>query len=165
MTKKILNNMRKQFVYMTVCGLVLGLLAGCKTNKKVTAKADQQPERTEQTVAPQQPDAASPATEEEARPRPQRVPAYRGVITRTQPNGEVLHIYLRGDEWSHFSMTTDGFEVHEDADGRICYMQQAEGGNDQKATVTDRLAHDRKNRTQEEQEWLEKHGVRRVVTE
>lgn len=150
---------------MTVCGLALAMLAGCKTNKKVTAKTEQQEERTEQTVAPQQPVTTTSATEEDAHPRPQRVPAYRGVITRTQPNGEVLHIYLRGDEWSHFSMTTDGYEVQEDANGRICYMQQTEGGEDKQATVTNRQAHDRKNRTPEEQEWLEKHGVKRIVTE
>lgn len=151
---------------MAVCGLVLGLLAGCKTNKKVTANTEKQEQHTEQAVVPQQSDAVTGAIEEESRPpRSQRVPAYRGVITRTQPDGDILHIYLRGDEWSHFSMTTDGYEVREDADGRICYIQQVEIGGNLQKTVTTRQAHDLKNRTQEEQEWLEKHGVKRIVTE
>ncbi|MBP5476493.1 MAG: hypothetical protein J6Y00_02255 [Paludibacteraceae bacterium] len=158
--------MKKELVYMAVCGLMIGLLAGCKTNRKVAANTEKQTEPVEQTVAAQEPDDATEGKERVSRPpRPQRVPAYRGVIPRTQPDGTILHIYLRGDEWSHFSMTTDGYEVREDAAGRICYMQKAEGGDGQQATVTDRQAHDRDNRTEEEQEWLEKHGVKRIVTE
>ena len=33
---------------------------------------------------------------------PAKVPAYRGLIERVQPNGDTLRTYLRGDENSHF---------------------------------------------------------------
>ena len=40
---------------------------------------------------------------------PARVPAYRGIIERVQPNGDTLRTYLRGDEHWHFAMTEDGW--------------------------------------------------------
>ena len=34
--------------------------------------------------------------------QPQKVPAYRGVIERVQPDGYKLQTYLRGDERRHY---------------------------------------------------------------
>ena len=91
---------------------------------------------------------------------PQRVPAYRGVITHVQPNGDTLHLYLRGDEWYHFSMTLDGWEIYEDQRGKICYMRIKCNGD---TVRTIRQAHDADRRTRCEQRWLDKHGVKRIV--
>ena len=36
--------------------------------------------------------------------QPARVPAYRGMIERVQPNGYTLRTFLRGDEHKHWLM-------------------------------------------------------------
>jgi len=156
--------MRKVLIYTLVCGMMLGLATACKTKKKAAEVQDAQKERTEQTGDIKAVDAETGASETAPHPsRPQRVPAYRGVIARVQPDGDTLHVFLRGDEWSHFSMTTDGYEVREDSNGRICYMQSLNGGADKKETT--RQAHDTRKRTEKEQKWLEKNGVKRIVVE
>ena len=150
---------RKVLIYTLTGVLTLGLATACKTKKKAAESQETSKERTE-VVEEQTVDATTEASETAPHPsRPQRVPAYRGVIPRIQPDGDTLHVFLRGDEWSHFSMTTDGYEVREDKDGRICYMQYVAGSDTKEAT--DRQAHDARKRTPEEQEWLEKNGVKR----
>ena len=47
---------------------------------------------------------------------PARVPAYRGLIERVQPNGDTLRTYLRGDEHKHWMMTEDGWQILEIGD-------------------------------------------------
>lgn len=93
---------------------------------------------------------------------PRRVPAYRGVIERVQPDGDTLHIYLRGDEWSHFSMTVDGYEVRENKKGKTCYVYQKKNGEKK---VSCRQAHDEKKRSKCEKRWLEKKGILHKVVE
>lgn len=163
--------MKNRFVYLIIGSVIAGMLTGCMSNKPITASAE--PLQQEQVVATI--DAVTGATEPSETtsydnvPRPNRVPAYRGLIARVQPDGDTLHIFLRGDEWSHFSMTMDGYEVREDSVGKICYMQRTTGGtmaeNGQEKVVTDRQAHDPDKRTEKEQKWLKRNGVLRMVKE
>ena len=90
--------------------------------------------------------------------QPQRVPAYREVITRVQPNGDTLHIYLRGDEWNHFAMTVDGWEIRENNKGKLCYLRLKKNGD---KVMTCRQAHDADRRSRCESKWLNRHGVKR----
>lgn len=160
---------RKVLIYTLTGVLTLGLATACKTKKKAAESQDAQKERTEtvqneptKAAEEQAVDAETGASDNAPHPtRPQRVPAYRGVITRVQPDGDTLHVFLRGDEWDHFSMTTDGYEVREDRDGRICYMQYVAGTDRETKEATNRQAHDARKRTAEEKEWLEKNGVKR----
>ncbi len=39
------------------------------------------------------------------------VPARPGVLRHTQPDGTVVEYVIRGDEWGHYAMTTDGCAV------------------------------------------------------
>lgn len=97
--------------------------------------------------------------------RPAHVPAYPGVIERVQPDGDTLHIFLRGDEHSHFAMTVDGWQVVENDKGKICYCKahyERVKGKDEKKLVAKRSwrqAHDADKRTKWEKRWLERHGV------
>lgn len=97
--------------------------------------------------------------------QPARVPAYPGVISRIQPSGDTLHVYLRGDEHWHFMMTVDGWEVNEDNTGKICYNKQktrkVDGEKKQVSVATRRVAHDADKRSKCEQRWLNKHGVQK----
>ena len=96
---------------------------------------------------------------------PARVPAYPGVITRIQPSGDTLHVYLRGDEHWHFMMTVDGWEVNEDNKGKICYnklkTRKIDGEKKQVSVPTRRQAHDAAKRSKCEQRWLNKRGVQK----
>ena len=98
--------------------------------------------------------------------QPARVPAYPGVINRTQPNGDTLHVFLRGDEHWHFMMTVDGWEVKENAKGKICYCKQktrkVNGEKQQVAVVSCRTAHDAAKRKKCEQRWLNRRGIMKI---
>lgn len=98
--------------------------------------------------------------------RPARVPAYPGVIERIQPNGDTLHVFLRGDEHWHFMMTVDGWEVKEKDNGKICYCKlkprTINGEKKQVAVPTCRKAHDAAKRSKCEQRWLDKHGILKI---
>ena len=45
------------------------------------------------------------------------VPAYRGLITYTQPDGSTIQIRLHGDEFFHWTTDASGQVVEQDADG------------------------------------------------
>ena len=96
--------------------------------------------------------------------RPAHVPAYPGVIVRVQPDGDTLHIFLRGDERKHFSMTVDGWQIKEDKKGKLCYCQarvkKIDGEKKTLAVITRKQAHDAERRSKCEQHWLERHGVK-----
>lgn len=49
------------------------------------------------------------------------VPAYRGKISYTQPDGSRVTVYLRGDEYSHFYESEDGAVLLRDNAGSLCY--------------------------------------------
>lgn len=99
--------------------------------------------------------------------QPARVPARPGVIERIQPNGDTLHVFLRGDERWHFTMTVDGWQVMEDKNGKLCYCKlkkrKIKGeGMRARPVRTCRTAHDANKRSKCEQRWLEKHGVQKI---
>ena len=98
--------------------------------------------------------------------QPARVPARPGVINRIQPNGDTLHVFLRGDEHWHFTMTVDGWQVKEDNKGKICYAvlktRKINGEKQQVAVITRRQAHDAAKRSKCEQRWLSKHGIQNM---
>lgn len=99
--------------------------------------------------------------------QPARVPAYRGVIERVQPNGDTLHVYLRGDEHHHFMMTIDGWQIMEDKNGNIYYCKRKQRkikgeGMRVLPASTCRTAHDASKRSKCEQRWLEKYGIQKM---
>ena len=61
--------------------------------------------------------------------KPARVPAYRGVIERMQPNGDTLYVRLHGDERRHWMTLEDGKTlVIENEKGYICYAKKKKNG-------------------------------------
>ena len=61
--------------------------------------------------------------------KPARVPAYKGVIERIQPNGDTVYVRLHGDERRHWMTLKDGKTlVKEDNKGYICYAKKKEDG-------------------------------------
>ena len=90
--------------------------------------------------------------------KPAKVPAYRGVIERVQPNGDTLQTYLRGDERMHWMMTVDGWQITENEKGWLVYMTKDKEG---KAKATCKKAHNEAQRSKCEKRWLEKKGVKK----
>lgn len=90
----------------------------------------------------------------------QRVPAYRGVIERVQPNGDTLLTYLRGDERKHWMMTVDGWQIAENRRGRLCYMMRNCHGD---AVVSRKTAHNAADRKRCERRWLERYGIKKEI--
>ena len=89
---------------------------------------------------------------------PARVPAYRGVIERVQPDGDTLHIYLRGDERYHYSMTLDGWQITENEQGALCYALQQKDGT---IIASKKQAHDVDKRKCCEKRWLKRKGIKK----
>lgn len=89
---------------------------------------------------------------------PARVPAYRGLIERVQPNGDTLRTYLRGDERQHWMMTEDGWQIMESKNGWLKYAKTKKNGT---VVVGCRKAHNAEKRSKCEKRWLEKHGVKK----
>lgn len=54
---------------------------------------------------------------------PARVPAAPYPIEVKQPDGTSLTIFLRGDEWRHYTKTIDGYVVCQNARGYYCYAR------------------------------------------
>ena len=88
---------------------------------------------------------------------PAKVPAYRGLIERVQPNGDTLRTYLRGDERQHWMMTEDGWQIRETEKGWLKYCKKNRKGE---VVVSLRKAHNAEKRSKCEKRWLEKHGVK-----
>ena len=64
-----------------------------------------------------------------AQQKPSRVPAYRGVIERVQPNGDTIYVRLHGDERRHWMTLEDGETlVKENKKGSICYAKKKKDG-------------------------------------
>ena len=87
---------------------------------------------------------------------PAKVPAYRGLIERVQPNGDTLRTYLRGDEHMHWVMTEDGWQIKETEKGWLKYCQKNRKGE---VVVSRRKAHNAEKRSKCEKRWLEKKGI------
>lgn len=87
---------------------------------------------------------------------PAKVPAYRGLIERVQPNGDTLRTYLRGDERMHWMMTEDGWQIQENKKGWLMYSKTNCKGQ---VVAGCRKAHNAENRSRCEKRWLDKHGI------
>lgn len=95
----------------------------------------------------------------QAQQRPSRVPAFRGVIARVQPDGDTIRTYLRGDERSHFTMTIDGWQIMENKKGFLCYAVKKRG----EVKVSRRVAHDADKRSRCENRFLRRKGIQKTV--
>ena len=61
--------------------------------------------------------------------KPSRVPAYKGVLERVQPNGDTIYVRLHGDERHHWMTLEDGETlVKENKKGYICYAKKKKDG-------------------------------------
>ena len=89
---------------------------------------------------------------------PAKVPAYKGIIERVQPNGDTLQTYLRGDEHMHWMMTEDGWQILEGKKGWSVYAKTNCKG---KVVASCRKAHNVEKRSKCEIKWLNKHGVKK----
>ena len=64
-----------------------------------------------------------------AQQKPARVPAYKGVIERVQPNGDTVYVRLHGDERRHWMTLEDGVTlVKENNKGYVCYAKKKKDG-------------------------------------
>lgn len=100
------------------------------------------------------------AQEPQAPAKPAKVPAYRGIIERTQPNGYILRTFLRGDERKHFAATEDGWQIKEDKKGWLRYAKMNRKGD---VVISNRKAHNIADRSKCEQRWLQKHGIQKKL--
>ena len=89
------------------------------------------------------------------------VPAYRGVIERIQPNGDTLHIYLRGDEHQHYTMTTDGWQIVENKKGVLCYALHSK---DSTIVASRKQAYNKEKRSRCEMHWLQRKGIQKMLS-
>ena len=89
---------------------------------------------------------------------PAKVPAYKGIIERVQPNGDTLQTYLRGDEHMHWMMTEDGWQILEGKKGWYVYAKTNCKG---KVVTSCRKVHNADKRSKCEQRWLQKHGIKK----
>ena len=88
---------------------------------------------------------------------PARVPAYRGLIERVQPNGDTLRTYLRGDERMHWMMTEDKWQIFETDKHWYVYAKSKKA----KAVPSRKKVHNAEDRSKCEKRWLEKYGVKK----
>jgi len=87
-----------------------------------------------------------------------KVPAYRGLIERVQPNGDTLRTYLRGDEHMHWMMTEDGWQIIETGKGWLKYAKTTRKGQ---VKASCRKAHNVEDRKKCEIKWLDRHGIKK----
>ena len=82
-------------------------------------------------------------------------PAYRGTRQMVQPDGTSVTIRLVGDEYLHYTITSDGYSLFCRDDGAYVYARlDAEG----QLAPTALLAHDAGERTAEERNYVESVG-------
>jgi len=78
------------------------------------------------------------------------IPADPTPVTITQPDGSTVTVRAHGDEFFHYTATTDGFTVIKNEDGYYTYACVRDG----QLTASDQLAHDPSQRTAAEQSLL-----------
>ena len=86
------------------------------------------------------------------------VPARRSGMKVLQPDGTSVTIRLHGDEWLHFTTTSDGYTVRKNAKGYYVYAERHGGV----LRETDVIAHDSDKRTADETAFL-RNAVRMQV--
>ena len=91
---------------------------------------------------------------------PAKVPAYRGMIERVQPNGYTLRTYLRGDEHMHWMMTEDGWQIRETKRGWYKYAKLNRKGE---VVTSCRRARNIEDRSKCQKRWLDKHGIKKAL--
>ena len=79
------------------------------------------------------------------------MPAYRNPIEVTQPDGTKLTILLKGDEFLHFTQTTDGFDLIQNKEG---YYTYASRDSDGRLLTGDVIARNVENRTMQDRSFL-----------
>lgn len=82
---------------------------------------------------------------------PHNVPAYPGAIHYEMPDGYVLEIVLRGDEYAHAAFTADGFYLLMNEDGFYEYASPDSNGQ---LTSTNVVARNPADRTRADKELL-----------
>lgn len=90
---------------------------------------------------------------------PAKVPAYRGMIERVQPDGYKLRTFLRGDEHKHWMMTEDGWQIKEGKKGWIKYAKTNCKGE---LVCHWRKARNEEDRSKYAKRWLNKHGIKKA---
>ena len=80
----------------------------------------------------------------------QAIPAHKGKVTITQPDGTTVTLRLHGDEYLHFTTTEDGYSVVKGADNFYRYARREDG----KLVATDMVAHDMASRSSAEKAFL-----------
>lgn len=83
----------------------------------------------------------------------QAIPAPRGPIEVTQPDGSKLTILLRGDEFFHYARSTDGYLLKENTDGYYTYAKTNARGT---LVSTEVVANNVGRRAKEEVAFLQK---------
>ena len=78
------------------------------------------------------------------------VPAHKGKVTRTQPDGSSVRLCLHGDEYLHYTTTDDGYSVVRNADGYYVYADITDG----QLVGTSMVAHDIHERNAAEMSFL-----------
>ena len=91
--------------------------------------------------------------------RPARVPAYRGIIKRVQPDGDTIRTFLRGDEHMHWMMTEDGWQIVQNKKGWYVYAVK---GTRVKASC--RKVRNIEKRSQSDNKWLTKKGIKKHIS-
>ncbi len=86
------------------------------------------------------------------------IPAHRGTVQVSQPDGSYITLCLLGDEWRSFNTTVDGYSVVKDSRGYYVYAQLDNGV----LQPTSRVAHDVLERSSDEQAFLA--GVKKYQT-
>ena len=86
------------------------------------------------------------------------VPARPGLIERAQPNGDTVRVYLRGDEWAHWMITEDGWQIREDKKGWLRYVRLNRKGEER---LSCRKAHNAEQRSKCEIKWINKYGIKK----
>ena len=80
------------------------------------------------------------------------VPAWRKNLTWHQGDGTVLTYYLKGDEWGHVMLSSDGYLLGEDEQGNIRYASVTEKGPVVNGDAP--IAHNPELRAEAEREFL-----------
>ncbi len=83
--------------------------------------------------------------------RPQTIPAYPDSIHYKMPDGYVLHIFLRGDEFTHTAFTVDGFYLLMNDNGFYEYASPDKNGQ---LMATGIIARNQADRTREHKKLL-----------
>jgi M6 family metalloprotease-like protein len=86
------------------------------------------------------------------------VPAHKGAVKMTQPDGTTVTIRLHGDEYLSFNTTTDGYSIVKNNQGYYVYAELRNG----QLQPTARVAHDVVERSADEQSYLS--GIKKYQT-